>query len=171
MRAPLNLLSSQSNRRPRTKLRPRLLFPSKRASQRNRRAAHCSGGAQLQAAADQRCRDLPGVSSFIVGLPRLAAHKREGSSKSQQLVEPKGSADTSRTRKLRHQQFVRENTQAINCRGFYSQNDGTECDRLTCVTTRQRKLSRSEVAFRPYKHQYASRTITMFARIGFQNSF
>ena len=72
---------------------------------------------------------------------------------------------------LLNQQFVGENAQAIDCRGFHSQNDWAERDRLAAVTTRERKLCRREIAFGPNKHQYASRTITVLARIGFQNFF
>src|SRR6476660_6636529 len=69
-----------------------------------------------------------------------------------------------------NQQFVGENTQAIDCRGFYSKDDWTERDRLTAVPTRERYLCGSEVTLRPNEHQYASRTSAVLVRIGFQSS-
>ena len=43
---------------------------------------------------------------------------------------------------------------AVNCRRLHSQNDWSERNWLAAVTARERKLCRSEVAFRPNEHQY-----------------
>src|SRR5215510_5382960 len=78
---------------------------------------------------------------------------------------------TSTTSAWLHEQFVGENAQAVHCRGFHSQDDWAESNWLTSVTPRERKLCRSEVTLRSNEHQYVSRTITVFGRIGFKNFF
>src|SRR5215211_6823612 len=67
------------------------------------------------------------------------------------------------------EQFVRENAQAIDRRGFYSKNNRAEGDRLGTMATRQRKLGRREVALRSNEHQNASRPIAVFTRISCQD--
>ena len=64
---------------------------------------------------------------------------------------------------LLDQQFVGENTQAIDRCGFHSQDDRAERNRLAAVTTRERKFCRSEIAFGPNEHQDTARTMLMLA--------
>src|SRR5207249_10858498 len=70
-----------------------------------------------------------------------------------------------------NQQFVGEDAQAVHCRGFDSQYDWAERNWLAAMTPRERKLGRCKITLRPNQHQYASRTITVLARVGFQNFF
>src|SRR6266478_9841924 len=73
-------------------------------------------------------------------------------------------------RRLR-QQFVGEHTQAVNRRGFYPQNNGTESDGTTAIAPRQIELRWSKIAFRTNAHQNTRRASVMFAFVISQHRF
>ena len=60
-----------------------------------------------------------------------------------------------------NQQFVRENTQTIDCRCFHSKDNWAERNWFTSVTSRERKFRGREIAFGPNKHQDAARRMLM----------
>jgi hypothetical protein len=68
-----------------------------------------------------------------------------------------------------NQQFVRENTQTIDCRCFHSKDNWAERNWFTSVTSRERKFGRSEIALWANKHQDTARTMLMLARIARKN--
>jgi len=68
-----------------------------------------------------------------------------------------------------NQQFVGENTQAIDRCGFHSQDDRAERNWLAAMTTRERKFRGCEIAFWPNKHQDPARRTLMFIRVVCEN--
>src|SRR5439155_11626585 len=64
-----------------------------------------------------------------------------------------------------NQQFVRENTETINCRCFHTKNNWAERNWLTSVTSRECEFGRREVTFGSNKHQDAAKRTLMFTRI------
>src|SRR5712692_5342000 len=68
-----------------------------------------------------------------------------------------------------HQQFVRQNAQAIDRGGFDTQNDRAERDRPAAVTASKRKLRRRKIAFRSNEHEDAGGKLSMFVRVSSQN--
>ena len=53
---------------------------------------------------------------------------------------------------LLSQQFVGKNAEAVDRRGFDTQDDGTERNWMAAVTSREGKFRWREIAFRPDKH-------------------
>ena len=63
---------------------------------------------------------------------------------------------------LLHQQFVGENAQAIDRRGFHAKNDRPERDRPAPLTPGERKLRGREIAFGTDEHQHVPGPVPMF---------